>query len=126
MSSVLDLGSGSIWGPVVVSLLILIGVLIAWLIATWSRSRTAQEPTDEKLTTYACGEEVKTRGTIASDIEIAETRPHSEMYFSPILAVFRGFFDHVRRGHSGDLNTYLLWAVSGIAVFLVMIWVLFS
>lgn len=115
-------GLESYWGPIIASIIMLIGAVIAWLLVSWGRSSAPKNPTKEKLSTYACGEDVKEKRTVPSDMEIEETRPHGEMFFSPIREVFRGFYDSIRAGHTGELSTYLIWLIFGIVVFLVIIW----
>lgn len=112
-------GEGYFWGPAVATLAMIVGAIIAWLLVSWSRSTAPQNPTAEKTTTYACGEDVKVKRSVVSDIEIDETRPHGERFFSPIYEVFRGFYDYIRPSHTGVLSTYLLWIVVGTIIFLV-------
>lgn len=99
------------WGPIVASLAMLLGVIVSWLIISGSHSTAPQDPTDEKRTTYACGE----------DLDVEENQPHSEMFFSSIRELFKGFYDHIRPAHSGDLNTYLVWVVWGAVIVLALI-----
>jgi uncharacterized membrane protein len=118
-------GVGSYWGPIVASVIMLVGAGVAWLFASWSRKTAPQNPTEDKLTTYACGENVVQERKTASDIEVQETRPHGELFFSPIREVFKGFYDRIRSGHTGDLSTYLVWLVFGIVILIVLIWVIY-
>lgn len=123
MSFPLDFGVGSIWGPIIASLAMVCGIIIAWLIVSGSRRTAPQNPTDEKLTTYACGEDLKFERKTPSDIQVEETRPHGERFFSPISEVFRGFYKYIRGAHSGDLSTYIIWMVAGILIFILSIWI---
>lgn len=99
------------WGPIVATGAMIVGVIVSWLIVSGSHRTAPQDPTDEKRTTYACGEE----------LDVDETRPNSEMFFSPIRELFKGFYDYIRPAHSGDLNTYLVWVVWGTVIVLVLI-----
>ncbi len=90
-----------------------LGILIGWLIVAGSRKTAPQNPTKGKTATYACGE----------DLDVDETRPDSEMFFSPIKEFFQGFYDTIRPSHSGDLNAYLSWVVWGMVIILVLVWI---
>jgi len=118
------LGVASYWGPITASIIMVVGAVIAWIAVSWSRSSAPQDPTEEKLATYACGEEVKAERTRPSDIEIDETRPHGERFFSPIKEIFKGFYESIWAGHTGDLSTYLIWLVFGIVILIVLIWII--
>ncbi len=100
------------WGPVVATFAMLFGAFIAWLFLKASRSSAPATPTEEKEMTYGCGEVVKS----------SETQADSEKFYSPIKQVFGGLYDYIRPGHSGRLNTYLLWVISGFVV--IMVWII--
>lgn len=106
----MEFGTG-FWGPVIATVVMLIGIFIGWLILKGSHKITPPKPTEGKLATYACGEESK----------IEETRPDTEFFFSPVRRVFGAFYQYVRPGHSGDLSTYLLWVVFGFVIVLIAI-----
>lgn len=112
---------GNVWGPIIASSAIVIGIFVGWLLLSLSRRIAPQNPTEQKVMTYACGEDVKERRTRPSDIEIKETRAHGEQFFSPIRQVFGGFYKYIRPSHSGNLRTYLLWAASGVVIILILI-----
>lgn len=114
-------GPGGVWGPIIASAAIIVGIFIGWLLLAGSRKTAPQDPTEEKLTTFACGEDVKVKRTRMSDIEVEETRPHSGRFFSPIRQVFRGFYEYIRPSHAGDLRTYLLWVAFGIVLIMLII-----
>lgn len=99
--------------PILIAAGLILGMIIGWLIVVGSRKTAPQNPTKEKTTTYACGE----------DLDVGETRPDSEMFFSPIREFFRGFYDTIRPSHSGDLNAYLSWVVWGMVMILVLVWI---
>lgn len=105
---------GGYWGPVLVTAAMVLGIIVSWLIVVGSRKAAPQNPTKEKETTYACGE----------DLDVENTRPSSEMFFSPIREFFKGFYDHIRPSHSGDLNAYLAWVVWGMVIILSIVWFL--
>lgn len=96
------------WGPLVATLAMLFGAFLGWLILKWSRRIAPSNPGKEKNRTYGCGEIVKSE----------ETQADAEQFYSPIREVFGRLYDYVRPGHSGKLNTYLLWILSGFIIIL--------
>lgn len=100
------------WGPVVATFAMLFGAFIAWLFLKGSRRIAPSSPSMEKERTYGCGEIVKS----------SETQADAEKFYSPIKEVFGGLYDYIRPGHSGRLNTYLLWVISGFVV--IMLWII--
>jgi hypothetical protein len=84
---------------------------VGYALVLLSRRITPPRPTPEKLTTYACGEEI--RPSLA--------RPDAELFFSPIRRVFGSFYRHVGAKHSGELPTYVWWVLIGALVLVVLI-----
>lgn len=100
-----------VWKPVAVTLLMILGALVAWSVLTASRRLVPQNPSKEKNKTYGCGEEVQSE----------ETKADSERFYSPIKRVFGKFYSFVRPSHSGDLNSYLTWVVAGMIIVFILI-----
>ena len=94
------------WGPVVatVSMLFLAGV--GYLFIVLNHRIVRPRPIPEKLTTYACGE----------DISSEQAHPDAEHFFSPIRRVFGPFYSQIQRRHTGDLSLYLWWVVIGLLI----------
>ncbi len=107
----MEFGHG-FWGPVIATGAMVLGIAIAWLLLKGSHRITARKPTDDKVKTYACGEELKP----------GEARADSEQFYSAVRRVFRRFYRHVAPGHTGVLSTYLLWVLVGFIVILIAIW----
>ena len=105
-----DFGSG-FWAPITATGAMVLGAFIAWLLVRWSRSMTPPQPSRAKNSTYACGE----------DVVPEETQASASWFYSPIRRVFGKFYEYIAPGHSGDLNTYLLWVVFGSV--LILAWI---
>lgn len=106
----MEFGPG-FWGPIVATGATILGAFIGWLLLVGSHRIFRPRPTNEKVMTYTCGE----------DIGVKRGHPSSEEYYSPVRRVFGKFFQYVRPAHSGILNTYLFWAIVGLIVILVAI-----
>jgi len=91
----------------------LLGAVIAYLLLTTSRRYVGKRPTDEKVKTYACGE----------DAIPEEAHPDSEQFYLPIRRVLRSFYRYIQPAHTGVLSTYLLWAVVALVAILIAIWI---
>ncbi|MDI6643230.1 MAG: hypothetical protein QMD95_04175 [Candidatus Hodarchaeaceae archaeon] len=100
-----------IWDPIVATAAILLGSLAAYGLLIAGRRIVKPKPTPEKVKTYACGEELKPD----------EIHADSEQFFSPIRRVLKPFYRYIQPAHTGALNTYLLWAVVGFIIILVII-----
>lgn len=100
------------WGPIVVTAALLLGAAVAYLFLRGGRRIVAPKPTPEKIKTYYCGEEAKPE----------EVHVDSEQFFSPVRRVFKPFYRFVRPAHSGLLSAYLFWAMVGLIIILVAIW----
>lgn len=100
-----------IWDPIIATAAILLGSLVAYCLLVAGRRIVKPKPTLEKVKSYACGEELKPE----------ETHPDSEQFFSPIRRVLRFFYRYVQPAHTGALNVYLLWAIAGFIIILVII-----
>lgn len=100
-----------IWDPIIVTASMLLITGVAYLILRAARRITSPKPSAQKLATYACGEELKPE----------EVHTDSEQFFSPIRRVLRHFYRYIQPAHTGALNTYLLWAVVGSVIILVII-----
>lgn len=100
-----------IWEPVIATAAILLSSLIACGLLYMGHRIAKQRPTPEKNKTYACGEELKAQ----------EMHADSEQFFSPICRVFRPFYRYIQAAHTGVLSTYLLWAMVGLVIILIMI-----
>lgn len=100
-----------IWDPIVATAAILLCSLAAYGLLRAGRKIVKPKPTPEKAKTYACGEELKPE----------EMHADSEQFFSPIRRVLRPFYRYIQSAHTGALNTYLLWAVVGFIIILVII-----
>jgi peptide subunit release factor 1 (eRF1) len=100
-----------IWEPIVATVAILLCSLIACGLWCIGRRVVKQKSTPEKNKTYACGEELKA----------GEMHADSEQFFSPIRRVFRPFYRYIQAAHTGVLSTYLLWAIVGLVILLVII-----
>jgi len=108
----MEFGPG-IWGPIVATVVMLLGVAVAYLLLLASRKYITPKPSLEKLRTYACGEVLKPD----------EVHVDSEQFYSPIRRVFRPFYRYVQPRHTGILTTYLLWVVVGFIIILIAIMV---
>lgn len=106
----MEFGPG-FWGPIVATVVMLLGAGFAYLMLLGGRRLTKERPSIAKRSTYGCGEEVKPEEVIAD----------SEQFYSPVRRVFKPFYRYVQPGHSGKLNTYLLWVVIGFIVILVAV-----
>jgi hypothetical protein len=99
------------WGPIVATIVMLVGAGLAGLALFGSRRIAKARPSIAKRSTYGCGEEVKPE----------EMTADSEQFYSPIRRIFKPFYKYIQPGHSGKLNTYLLWVVIGFVVLMVAI-----
>jgi len=99
------------WGPIIATAALLLIAAVTWLILIGGRRITKAKPSDQKMQTYACGEV----------LEAEEVHADSEQFFSPIRRVFKPFYQYVRPGHTGILNTYLFWVVVGLIIILAAI-----
>ncbi len=107
----LEVGIGSaFWGPVIATIAMILGAFLGYLILLGSRRLAPSNPSTDKNRTYGCGEIVKAE----------ETQANAEEFYSPIKEVFGGFYEYIRPGHSGKLNSYLVWVVAGFVIILVM------
>jgi len=106
----MDFGPG-FWGPIVATIVMLAGAGLAGLALFCSKRIAKVRPSIAKRSTYGCGEEVKPE----------EVTADSEQFYSPIRRIFKPFYKYIQPGHSGKLNTYLLWVVIGFVVLLVAI-----
>jgi len=106
----MEFGPG-IWGPIVATAVMLLGVAIGYLLLSISRRYMVPKPSVEKLRTYACGEV----------LEPEEVHVESEQFYSPIRRVFKPFYRFVRPAHTGILSTYLLWVFVGFIMILIAI-----
>lgn len=104
-------GLAGFWGPVVATAAMGLGVLIGYLILVGSRRLAPANPSTEKNRTYGCGEIVKAE----------ETQANAEEFYSPIKEVFGGFYEYIRPGHSGKLNSYLVWVMAGFVI--ILLWI---
>lgn len=100
-----------IWDPIIVSIVVLLGTGVAYLILIAARKITVPKPSASKLATYGCGEEVKPD----------ETHADSEQFYSPVRRVLKPFYRYVQSAHTGILGHYLLWVVIGFIVLLAAI-----
>lgn len=106
----MEFGPG-IWGPIVATAVMLLGVAIGYLLLSISRRYIVPKPSAEKLRTYACGEVLRPE----------EVHVDSEQFYSPIRRVFRPFYKYVQPRHTGVLSTYLLWVIAGFIIILIAI-----
>ena len=105
MSDPVVFGPG-FWGPVVATASMLFLAGISYLFILLNHKITPPKPTKEKVTTYACGE----------DISPEQARPDAEHFFSPIRRVFWPFYRHIQKRHTGELSIYLWWVVIGLLI----------
>ncbi len=106
----MEFGPG-FWGPIVATVVMLLGAGFAYLMLLAGRRLARERPSIAKRSTYGCGEEVKPEEAITD----------SEQFYSSVRRVFKPFYRYVQPGHSGKLNTYLLWVVIGFIVILVAV-----
>jgi hypothetical protein len=106
----MEFGPG-FWGPIVATIVMLVGAGLACLMLLSSRRIAKARPSIAKRSTYGCGEEVNPE----------EVTADSEQFYSPIRRIFKPFYKYIQPGHSGKLNTYLLWVVIGFVVLMVAI-----
>ncbi len=99
------------WGPVIATMAMILGAFIGYLILVGSRRLVPAQPNTEKNRTYGCGEIVKPE----------ESQASAEEFYSPIKEVFGGFYEYVRPGHSGKLNSYLVWVLAGFVI--IFVWI---
>jgi len=100
-----------IWEPLLPTLAMLICSAVGYLFLVIAHRNTKSKPTPEKTRTYACGEVLKPE----------ELHPDSAGFFSPVKKVIRPFYQKIGSAHSGELNKYLMWMVSGLLVLFVVI-----
>ncbi len=100
-----------IWSPIIAAAAILLSSLAAYAMLRAARRITKQSYNPEKAKTYLCGEELKPEDMHAD----------SEQFFSPVRRVLSPFYRYIQTAHTGDLNTYLLWLVTGLVVILIVI-----
>lgn len=94
------------WGPIVATASMLFLAGVGYLFILLGHRITPPKPNPEKLTSYACGE----------NISPEQARPDAENFFSPIRRVFGPFYKHVQRRHTGELSLYLWWVVIGLLI----------
>lgn len=99
------------WGPILATAAMLLIAVVGGLILLGGRRLSKVKPSPQKLTTYACGEELRA-GEIHAD---------SEQFFSPIRRVFGRFYRYIRPEYGGDLNIYLFWIVVGLLLIFVSV-----
>ena len=98
------------WGPIIATASMLLIAGAGYLLILASRRISPRRPTSEKLTTYACGE----------DVSPSQTRPDAEFFFSPIRRVFRPFYRYIGAKHTGELSLYVWWVLIGALVLVVL------
>ena len=106
----MEFGPG-IWGPIVVTAVMILGAALAYLLLLASRRYIARKPSTEKLKTYGCGEEVNP----------GEVHVDSEHFYSAVRRAFKPFYKYVQPEHRGILSTYLLWVIVGLVIVLIAV-----
>ncbi len=98
-----------IWDPIIATAAILLCSLAVYGFVAVMRRGMGAHPTPEKEKTYTGGEELKPE----------EIHAESGPFFSSVRRVLSPFYRYVQKGHTGELNTYLLWEVVGFIIILV-------
>ena len=100
-----------VWSPIIAAAAILFCSIAAYVLLRGARRITKQSPSPEKAKTYCCGEELKPE----------EMHADSGQFFSPVHRVLSPFYRYIQTAHTGDLNTYLLWLVTGLVIIMIAI-----
>ena len=106
----MEFGPG-FWTPLIATAVMLLGAVMAYALLRGGRRIVKPKPTVGKVKTYACGEEARPE----------EVHVESEQFYSPVRRVLKPFYRYIRPAHAGILSSYLLWAVLGFIVILIVV-----